>query len=203
MSSSFLVLLSAGVIMLLLVALVFMAMQLSALQRRSTGNNNDEESGGPLASRWQEAMERTRAALAQANEETDFARRLAALDAAIDSVRLIHSRATSDLQREAATALEATVRGAWRSAQGELHLTQARAALRRALGNTDELAQRAAWDEFGRERDKARGFGVSEAQLRVLESEVQGVAAALGTVVTPDAVTSETTSSSTRQGENA
>lgn len=185
-----------AVFLLALIAVGAIALRLSAAQRVSSQSGNNEESGGALSSRWQDAMEKTRAALSQANEETEFTRRLATLDNAIDSVRFIHSRATSPMQREAAKALEETVRGAWRSAQGELHLTQARAALRRALGNTDEVAQRAAWEEFNRERDKAREFGVSEAQLRVLESEVQAVAASLGTSIAPETTSLETTSSS-------
>lgn len=129
--------------------------------------------------RWQSAMEATRTALAQAQEMTGVAERLAALDAAIEAVRLAQSRAATDLQKEAAAALEETVRTAWRQAQSEWHLGQATTVLRRALDSGDELSRRAAMENFLQERAKAQSFGASPGQLQRLDAEAETIAAAL------------------------
>jgi hypothetical protein len=142
--------------------------------------DNDADSAAQApARRWQNAMETTRASLARAQEESSVTARLSALDTAVVQVGLAQSRAATELQKEAATALEETVRGAWRQAQSEWHIAQATTILRRALDSGDEISRRAAMENFLEERAKARSFGASSSQLQRLDAEAETVAAAL------------------------
>lgn len=155
---------------------------LMAARELEEAANADSEAGSASqapARRWQNAMETTRASLARAQEESSVAARLSALDAAVVEVGLAQSRAATELQKEAAAALEQTVRGAWRQAQSEWHIAQATTVLRRALDSGDDISRRAAMENFLEERAKARSFGASSSQLQRLDAEAETVAAAL------------------------